>query len=552
MTTETIAESPPVETSERNDQYIAELVAWVLGQMRALKDSPVDEGELRDALEELVTLLQELSERMSASLKSVRQLRQDLGDPAKRNALLEEVAQQSDIGCATLAELTGAQALLNDTGEVLEPLYKVTAARVFLGKVKNGECRKSMGQSVTRISVLQEKVSQARRMMKESFGEIERRGLQTSPRPESKSEDKPATAPQPNASEDDDDDSSESSQDESETLRGIGLKMMLGSIRIKKSDLPLEALAQPKKLSLTINAPLARPRRQQDAEEESKAAKRPGSRTEKLTPERKQPKSPAKARKPRLDEKDELALRSHLQKLSKRMPFFPIHHDESIHFTSISDDSFTRISIRSLWAKREEVDGDSAAASALWKRPVSVPRANRAGRTTDDNVTTTYAPTSLRATDAAATILREIVDAAGGTQKQSVTRSAVDTDAFDPGLGAKCAAEFSQEVSSGILEKKIRAHFDSSPFEADRDQVKVLRSSVEIESVPVVSVDVQIKGPRGRTPRFKAWLYGTERRIHVQGLPHRWSTLASLWVAGLLLAGVPIGMLLAKAIGALL
>ena len=162
---------------ETRDLTVDVLLERIQSNFRLLKTDSIDEAELKQDLEDLVAGLKEIGEEMMTEYRWLKDLVEEVRSEDGKARLLSRLQSDREQCLKTTTRIKGLAGLVDGTENVVEVVYKITSARSMLGRVQNPSHQRSISQSLSKISVAQEKVFDGRNGLVELNGELDRRGL---------------------------------------------------------------------------------------------------------------------------------------------------------------------------------------------------------------------------------------------------------------------------------------------------------------------------------------------------------------------------------------
>ena len=165
---------------------------------------------------------------------------------------------------------------------------------------------------------------------------------------------------------------------------------------------------------------------------------------------------------------------------------------------------------------------------------------------------TRYELTELSTTDYRGQLPAELLEEAHGELTQE-SFDAVKSNFAKAGLHRVCLDVVKDRVHKDFLKETLEPLFRppeelvSGSRDGDGD-VRLIRAQIESYHEPVIAVTCSLRSPNHPNvgDRFQVWLYGTQRKIYVRGLPRVWTQKATSWIGGLAVAGAVVGFLAGK------
>ncbi len=172
-----MANLPSAASIQTRDITIDVLLERILNNFRTLKSAAIHEEGLKEDLEDLSAGLKEVGQEMAKEFQWFKDLLAKVRSEERKALFLSKLKTDRDLLVKTRIKFNQADGLIGETSNIVEEVYKITSSRSLLGRLKNPAAQRSMSQSLSKISVAQEKVFEARKGLKEILEELGRRGI---------------------------------------------------------------------------------------------------------------------------------------------------------------------------------------------------------------------------------------------------------------------------------------------------------------------------------------------------------------------------------------
>lgn len=161
-------------------QYIAAkaVLGSLAATLKALQGKySVNESALRKELTDLPERLEEVKEDLEDRHRFCRDLCTRLESQRGCTEFFEELNRNAEMLEATRKKLVEMRRRVAQTEEIVEGLYRVTASRNVLERVRDAEGRKDMAKSLTKSSIILEKVFQLGKELEKSLNGLAAKGV---------------------------------------------------------------------------------------------------------------------------------------------------------------------------------------------------------------------------------------------------------------------------------------------------------------------------------------------------------------------------------------
>jgi hypothetical protein len=240
---------------------------------------------------------------------------------------------------------------------------------------------------------------------------------------------------------------------------------------------------------------------------------------------------------------------------SRWKPLAPVNLGNNVRIVSASAEEATLIRIQSLVGERKwrgkvsrpQASSQLERSGALWDLPASPPSQFTSATEESDYCETSYRPRHLEhllyAGDVPPALLREVTGKVLLQEDLSAYRNGV----VEPDLEERCLKALSKWSSPA---GDVSEHFKigkgpGGEVSGDTPAARLVRSSLSVESIPVLRLECELGVKRGRHYLVEAWLCGDEKKLHLRDVPKTWTWKTSAWLAVITTLGIPLGFLLA-------
>ncbi len=531
------------------------LLERIQNNFRILRTGPIDEAELKQDLEDLVEGVKEIGQELMNEYGWLKELLEAIRSEERKAQYIARLETDREQLVETRTRIQAIKGLVAGTENVVEVVYKITAARSLLGRLQNPSAQRSMSQSLSKISVAQEKVFDGRRGLVELTGELERRGLEArllEGETETRERLKAAQLAARSAAE----------RLNAEGATGNGARgdrtPQAGRSAIVDKT-PRSGVHPVGKGSSP--GPSAGGARQTSPRGEServvpKSRIRPvrGTRADDTRTMR-----PVTVDTADLSRADAERAKRALNDWSRWKPLAPVNLGDTVRIVGASTEEATLIRIQSLVGERKWRGEVSRARTSshleqrqsLWDLPASPPSQSTSATEESDYCETSYRPRHLEhllyAGDVPPDLLREVTGKVLLQEDLSACRNGV----VEANLEERCLKALSKWSSS----TEVSEHFkigqgQSGDVSGGTPAARLVRSSLAVESIPVLRLECELGLRRGRHYLVEAWLCGDERKLHLGDVPRTWTWKTTAWLAVITTLGIPLGFLLARLVQA--
>jgi len=134
-----------------------------------------------------------------------------------------------------------------------------------------------------------------------------------------------------------------------------------------------------------------------------------------------------------------------------------------------------------------------------------------------------------------------------------INHSAIRGNHIDADLEKKCVQEISKKVSPQVIQKVILPFYHAPNVVKNDDynnkeKARLVRTVIEILQIPVIQLQCKLKDSTWKRSdkKFKVIIYDHDSKQYFDEVPRTWTRKASSWIAGIMVIGIPIGMLIGK------
>ncbi len=557
--------------SETRDLTVDILLERIQSNFRLLNMESIDEAELKQDLEDLVAGLKEIGEEMMTEYRWLKDLVEEVRSEDGKARLLSRLQSDREQCLKTTTRIQALAGLVDGTENVVEVVYKITSARSMLGRVQNPSHQRSISQSLSKISVAQEKVFDGRNGLVELNGELDRRGLVAklqegdeetenaagSPAGltrEAPSSHKPVVHEAPSSAKAprglDKSPQNHEAPSSDKTPLTVSTPSETGP-RPENTPAPATSDRPPLEIRSARKSTVSGQTTSHNVATTNRSRSVQGPR-----PDDTRTMTPATAdTSSGLSRSDAERAKRALNDWSRWNPLAPVNLGDVVRIVDVTQEEATLMRIQSLVGERKwrgELSRAHASphlkkGESLWDLPASPPSQFASATEEGDYCETTYRPRHLEhllySGDVPPGLLRE----ATGMELIQEDFSACKDGVVEAGLEERCL----NALSKWPIQNEVSEHFKVLQDETDEDskdepESRIVRSVLHVESIPVLRLKCELELKRGRHYLVEAWLCGDEGKLHVSDVPKVWTWKTTAWLAAIATLGIPLGFLMAS------